>query len=420
MFKRCKEQPMNYWEQTSHFRIILDKFDGNLIDDILNKVSAIEGVTIEWSRQLSVEEHIPGSIKLTYCGEQYEVGYHPNDFYFSDILARSSFVFAPGEMENISKARDAITVYMDLGKDPQKGFHLQLKIVEAIAPNMLGLLDESAERLLPAKWVKMAAKSKVVPGPNSLYGVQTIAGDKGEVWLHTHGLNRCGVTELEVLQSNANDYYFHYHLIQTYASYLLENIGKFDPYSESAYIGRLINGQPIVVACLPWVSALKEYKKLKLGNADDRKEGHNSKTSVIFVYKTENDEKNKRISKLSDYNGLGGDNPLLFISNKETERMQTVARERFNFVKAMSDNKENNILIKIALLTDDGVNCEHIYFQLIEFVGDKFRAKLIQEPYNVSNIHEGDEREFTANDVTDWVIYTPESVISAENAYLLS
>lgn len=419
MFKRCKEQPMNYWEQTSHFRIILDNFDGNLIDDILNKVSAIEGVTIEESRALSIEAHVPGSIKLTYCGEQYEIGYHPDDFYFSELLARSAFVFAPGEMEKISKARDAITIYMDLGKDPRIGFHLQLKIADAIAPNMLGLLDESAERLLPEKWVKMAAESKVAPGPNSLCGVQAISGDNGEVWLHTHGLNRCGVTELEVLQSNANDYYFHFHLIQTYASYLLDNVGIYNPHQNSAYIGRLTNGQPIVVTCLPWVSALKEYKKLKLGNASDRKEEHNTKTSVIFVYKTEADEKNKKISKVTDYNGLGGDNPLLFISNKETERMQVVARERFNFVKMMSKNKENNILIKIALLTDDGSNYEHIYFQLIEFIGDKFRAKLIQEPYNVSNIHEGDEREFTINDVTDWAIYTPESVVSAENAYVL-
>ena len=83
-----------------------------------------------------------------------------------------------------------------------------------------------------------------------------------------------------------------------------------------------------------------------------------------------------KVSPISVYNNLWEDNPLFFISNDETKIRTIIAKERFNYVKQLSKDKNNDIIIKIALPVDGGKNYEHIYFRLIEFIGDKFRATL--------------------------------------------
>ena len=270
--------------------------------------------------------------------------------------------------------------------------------------------------MISSKWVKMASNSNVTPSANDLFTVQAVSHQNGEVWLHTHGLCRCGITELEILKSDSENYNNHYNLITTFASYLID---KKKPYNNSAYIGVLSNRQPVVVTYLPWTKGLKEYEKLSLGNVEDRRDGHNSKTSIIFIYKSEEDEKEGKLTKVSEFNNLWGDNPMFFISNEETARMKALAMERFDFVKKESNKKENKVIIKIGLPVEEDNNFEHIWFELIEFEGDKFKAKLLQEPYNVKNMNKGDEGWYTVNDVTDWMIYTPNLTVNPGNVYLL-
>lgn len=189
--------------------------------------------------------------------------------------------------------------------------------------------------------------------------------------------------------------------------------------STSDYIGRLINGAPIVATYLSWPDALKHYKHIKLGGKEDRKTGHNSTTSVIFLYTSEEDEKNNIVSKISIYDKLWEDNPIFFFSNEETARMKNVAIERFNYVKKAHENKENSILLKIGLPLEDG-GYEHIWFELLEFKEEKFQARLTQEPYYFPEIHEGYVAWYEKKDITDWIIYTKTRTITPDNVYLLN
>ncbi|MDE5538935.1 MAG: DUF4026 domain-containing protein, partial [Bacilli bacterium] len=314
----------------------------------------------------------------------------------------------------------ALTIFMKFGSDIKKSFHLQLKIALTLIPDLIGILDESAEKMLPAKWVKLAAASKVLPSSRDLFNVQAVTGKNNEVWLHTHGLCRCGVTELEILNSDQEHYQQHYNLIMTYAMFLVDNKqSDFEIPTSGAYIGRLINGNPIVATHTSWTEGILEYKKLKLGANKDRQHGHNSKTSIIFLYTSEEDEKNRVLNKVSIYDKLWGDNPLFFFSNEETDRMKELARERFSYVKKALANKDNSILIKIGLPLKEKDKFEHIWFELLEIKGNKFKAKLTQEPYDIPDIHTGYEAWYTLNDVTDWIIYTKNFAVNPSNAYLL-
>lgn len=409
-----KEEPLGYWEKESYMIAVPEEPIREMLESVTERIADIEGIKIIEKNILTENE--PGTIKLSYDNKEYVIGYYPSNFSVPELYLRQRYYFSENDIKKLRNAKTALTIFMKFSEDSKKSYYLQLKIALAMVPNMIGIMDESAEKMMPSSWVKMAINSKVLPSANDLFTVQAVSNDKGEVWLHTHGLCRCGLTELEILQSDKENYNNHYNLITTFASYLID---KKEEYKNSAYIGILSNRQPVVVTYVSWTNGLKNYKNLTLGNIDERKNGHNSKTSIIFIYKSEEDENQGKLTKVSELNNLWGDNPIFFISNEETARMKELAMERFNIVIEEANKKENNIIIKIGLSIDEEDDYEHIWFELVEFEGDKFKAKLLQEPYNVKNLHTGDERWFTINDVTDWIIYTNDFTITPGNIYIL-
>ena len=416
LFKtELKEKPLGYWEKKSYMLVVPEKVTSDLRDEIFNRVANIEGVEIK--EKSDVKGNEPGKIILDYDKEEYEVNFYIAPFSAEHYIIESSRKnFSQEEKEKLKEARWALTIAMKFNNDSKKSYHLQLKLATSMVPNVIGIMDESAEKMLSGRWAKMTANSNVTPGADDLYSVQAVQDKNGEVWLHTHGLCRCGITELEILQSNNESYNYHYNIITTFASYLID---KKEEFRGSAYIGMLSNKQPIVVTCESWTKGLKEYKNLELGNVKDRKKGHNSKTSIIFIYKNQEDEKNKRLTKVPEFNELWGDNPIFFISNEETARMKALAMERFDIVKEEANKTENKICIKIGLPVGGDNEFEHIWFELIEFEEDRFKAKLLQKPYNVK-MREGTEDWYTVDDVTDWVIYTSDFAINPSNAFLLA
>ena len=156
--------------------------------------------------------------------------------------------------------------------------------MNAMLPELIAIVDESAEKLLPRSWVKMTCLSNATPSANDIYTVQAISGDDNSVWIHTHGLNRCHTTEVEILNSSRELYNVHFNLLSTYASYLLDNTNE-EPRYNLAHIGFFKSEEPIVATCISWCDALNEYENLTLGGINEREDAHNSKSSVIFLYK---------------------------------------------------------------------------------------------------------------------------------------
>lgn len=420
--KNLEEAPLGYWEEKSYMMVIPSNELRNPLVGLFERVADIEGLKILEQKELSDEA--PGYIKVSYEKEEYEIGFYPTGFNLQECYLTNNYYFAKEELEQLRNTHRALTLFMDFKSDPKKSYHLQLKIAEAIIPDMLALLDESAERLIPYKWVEMTINTKIVPSANDLFVVQAVLGKNDEVWLHTHGLCRCGLTELEIFEANKENYNSYYALISTFASYLIDKIGEnFNPREDSAYIGALIDGTPVVVTSLSWTKALDYYPKLNLGGLKDRKNSHNTYSSVIFVYQSEEDEKNKKLSKVTVYDKLWQDNPIFFISNEETNRMKALAIERFSFVKEQFKNKDNKIIIKVGMKTADLENpdsLEHIWFELLEIKGSKFKAKLTQEPYNIPDIKVGDEVWFKESEITDWIIYMKDYAINPSTVYLIS
>ena len=215
IFKKKKtvleEQPLCYWEESSYMMAVPKEGGMDLSVRLFERVAAISGV--ELLKKRLPDEDEPGYMEVGYDGEVYEIGFYEGDFSMPDMFIRGDYYFT---------ADRALTVFMKFGVDGQKSYHLQLKIAVAMVPDLLAIVDESAEKLVCARWATLAADSAVVPGTSVLFTVHAVTDEGGEVWLHTHGLNRCGLYELEILKSDKENYNNHYYLISTLASHLLD------------------------------------------------------------------------------------------------------------------------------------------------------------------------------------------------------
>ena len=427
-----KEAPLDYWEEFSYM-LALTPQNFSLTEEIFANIKAIDGVEIK--EKIMPSEDLPGKLVISYEGTDFEVGFYIGDFYTEEMYQWQLQYFTEEEKEQILKTNKALNIYMKFNGNPKKCYHLQLKLVYAMIPEMVALCDESAERLLNKKWVELAAKSNVLPSPTSLYTVQAVY-DENEVWLHTHGLCRCNLHEIEILGSNKDDSRTHYDLISNYACRLLdeknptlEDEGNQNG-EETIHLGVFYDDKPIVATSKKWINSLKYYPKDILGGIEDRKDSHNSKTNILFLYGSEEDFNKNYLRKPSEFTKKLENNPLYYISTEETARMSSLARERFSYVERMLKEKQDGkeeivVIVKLGLETidEDGnldkKNREHIWFEALSMEGDKFKARLTQEPYNIPNLHEGDEGIYSIDYVSDWMIHTENGVISPETVYLL-
>lgn len=348
-----------------------------------------------------------------------------SDFDGSELpeIYRIQHFFPDVDIAAIEKAVVGISVAMEFGKDALAYYHLQLRIIDAILPDKLAVLDESSEKILSGRWVTLAAASNIPPAPSYLFTVQAVAGENTDVWLHSHGLNRCGITELEILNSTKDMYQIHYSIIERLANRILEADKPLEP-GDSLYLARLSDSIPMIVTIVGWEEAIRFYDDNILGGLKDRKDGHNRDTSAIFVYQSKEDYENHRMLPVSVYDEYIKQNPIYMISNDETDRMKALAQERLPFLRRALSNRANHILLKLGLEIDEEYRTEdnfkeHIWFELLKMDDDRLTAKLTQEPYYISGLHEGDTGLYTCSQITDWLIYTPQKRLSPDDVYLM-
>lgn len=386
-------------------------------DLVVERLKAAEGIQV----RTDLLEDGKIMIQADCLGDTYMMEVWAEEFAIPEFYRVQHF-FPDVDFEAIRTAKVALVTSMEFGDDPLASYHAQLKFIEAMLPDKLAVLDESSEKLLSPLWVTLAANSHIHPSPNYIFTVQAVGGDQEQVWLHTHGLNRCGIPELEILDANTENYQSQYHAIVNAASRLLEM--EMPEPKEPLYLGRLSETVDLVVTFVPWEEAVEAYAPDKLGGKLDRRESHNGNSCVIYIYPTYEDYENKNYQSLSLFDEILAENPLYWLSNQETDRMKALALERVEYMKKAFADKDNQILVKVGLVVDpehrsEENEKEHIWFELLSINDTGFQASLTQEPYFIEGLHEGAIRDCAYEEITDWLIFAPQARISPDDVYLL-
>lgn len=332
-----------------------------------------------------------------------------------------------------------VTMYFEL--DALDSFHLQLKIMDAIVPDASLLIDFMSYRLLSAKWLHMTAQSAIPPSPDYLYIIHCVYDENGDdderrYWFHTHGLNRCGSVELEVLNFSQGAEQMNTLIDMTVKKFLT------DPAKEKERFMIGYDGMGINLCWLRWEEALKDLPANILGGASDRDEVdnvHAEPSGILFAV-----EEGNMVSP-EIYARTLAENPIYYISTEETERMSALAKERFtafesvfrreykqpekkSFMKKMFGSKEAEepgwtFLVKLGLTVDNpetGSDKEHLWYEVMSIDNGKVEGKLLNQPYWIAGLNEGDVKTYPVAEVlTDWLIYSPTNTYTSDSIYKL-
>ncbi|MDR1809399.1 MAG: DUF4026 domain-containing protein [Prevotella sp.] len=337
-------------------------------------------------------------------------------------------MIAKADMDKALKQPCALVVSVYFEDDPLLSFHFQLKVLNAVVPDAALVLDFASYKLLSSKWLKMTAKSDVPPSPEYLYAIHAVYNDDDEnsetkqYWLHTHGLLRCGLVELEALNITDGAQQL-YDLMTVVVKKFLDEPAKEREKFQIGYDGLGIN-----LSWLRWEDAIADLPDNALGGKNDREgedNAHTEPSGVLFAVEEDNSLASPQI-----YISSLADNPIYYISNEETLRMSRLAKERFPFfrdvyekrslsgkkslVKKLLRKKENaswEFMVKLGLTVDAAAaetEREHLWFEVVELDGDVIEAKLLNRPYWISALNEGDTGRYPLELLTDWIIYSPE------------
>ena len=318
-----------------------------------------------------------------------------------------------------------LSVSCKLGHDVLDSLHAQLRLLAALAPNAVAMLDVNAFHAKTGDWMRDAASASVPPAPTSFFSVHSVFDDDKKMWLHTHGLHRMGSIELDILGARRRE--------APALTELINNVARFFidcgvPLPNTRFHAG--NGLPLV--WLPWEAALRHVDGSP-GGAADRDAGHSGERGILFAPAKESPE---RLETPRCYVRMIEADPIFYVSSAETERMQRLAVERLPSFLALQSRfakkRKWNFHVKLGFPADGdgdghrychehgGGAAEHLWFDVHKATAKNVDGTLLNQPYRITGLREGQRGTFDLRLLTDWAIesprgrYTPESVLQLE------
>ncbi|NBN66299.1 DUF4026 domain-containing protein [Proteus sp. G2609] len=350
---------------------------------------------------------------------------------------------------------------------PLASYRHQLNLLNIIAPEMILALDESAAgKGLTPEWIRFQLETPdLYPEVESLYVIHAVYDTENDpptmFWFHTHGLQRCGLTEVDlVIPSMLESYYGIPDLFRCFVNNSINN--RQIEFGEPMLCGQTSSGLEYLVA-LPFeegirhvnqstpLDSLRPLEEMRyntqgaphgvfLGDMADRDEYHQHPSSMLFRTNEENPILETFFKGYEEQQAM-----MLLRSNEETYEMAEKAKRRWQYFLSMFDNyhqppvekktgflakllgsKESNeetespwqFMIKFGIPYGDKEKkeLEHMWFIPQSREGDRIYAKLLNVPFYVQEMEEGGIYPIDIAFITDWVIsykgysYTPNTI----------
>jgi hypothetical protein len=312
----------------------------------------------------------------------------------------------PGERERAETARFALAVETELEEPPLKAFREQLAVALAAGGDaLLAIYDDGAERLLAPGLARKLISAPLAP--RDLFSIQSVGPGASETyWVHTHGLARARVPELDLLSVPKEGREAAGDLLDAAAALLLAH--GVPPRAAPFPVGE---GLDLVL--LPLDEALARTKPREAGGRESRDE-HREPERVV----------------LAPASGRSGGSPsiapllarvpraIFFQTPEETERMRLLARERWSDFEGLFSAHSSEpgwvFLVKLGYEPDrskerpEGVAREHLWFRVRTIEDGRVEAVLENTPSDVASLRKGDLRWHPLDRLTDWLVVSPD------------
>ncbi|RJO67681.1 MAG: DUF4026 domain-containing protein [Myxococcales bacterium] len=312
------------------------------------------------------------------------------------------------------------------GDDPRVLWRKQLMLALDLGDDAPFIYDDSAMRIVTRYQAESLMEVPVHPSAREMMALHAVydEGDRDprRLWLHTHGLERAGVANLEAFGVRGEHHQTAAHLIGLVADRQID--------------GLLQPGKPLVVApgltigLIPLDQALKLVGPDEVGGPRDRDELHESPRMVLV---TPGDDKRQGFSFFATpVRSLTLDavlaslehNDLIFYTTAETERMTYLARYRWPlFLSLWRQRRDHEWLFFVRKpfhTPNADVSSEHVWFEVTALEAERIEATLINTPMHARDLALGQHYDLQAEEITDWNISTEDGVYDPSSAVKLA
>ena len=258
-------------------------------------------------------------------------------------------------------------------------------------------------------------------------GVDDLSEDDdttGSVWLHTHGLRRCGAPELEMIDVP--------HRLSHPAGMLLHNLAESvleDPLPGPGEPFAI--GQELVVTVQPWEEIVETLSDDIAGVMKDRPEDdpqHRGLRAVVCGETPRGQFRKVWTYPREVLKRLNSEDVILYRSKLATERLSALASATWpefamaflDFQKLCNAHAESIterdhpaiFIVKAGFRyqpTDPSVeaNFEHVWLRVDDIEGDQAHCTLMNSPVYLGEMKEGDAISISREQMSEWSVFTP-------------
>ncbi|MFE8046202.1 DUF4026 domain-containing protein [Brenneria goodwinii] len=375
---------------------------------------------------------------------------------------------SPERLAEVNASPQAVFVECVFKQHPLISYRYQLRILRLLVPDLLLGIDVSAaDKAFTPEWLRFQLEDDVLPDVENLYTIHAIYDPHNNpptaFWFHTHGLTRCGITEVElVIPHTLNSYYGIPELFRNFANNCIEN--QQVTFNKPILCGQTQAGYEYVVA-LPFEEGLRHVNKpisvvqLRpleemhydlsdapegefLGDRADRDDVHMTPSCMLFRATEENSALETFFKGFEEQNAI-----MFWRTNAETYEMSRKAKLRWHYFGRMFENyavsaepikkgffakllnksaepqQENEwrFLVKCGIPYGDPAEDEreHMWFIPESMNGDAFSGKLINHPFYIDKMKEGGVYPLDLELITDWAIYYQDDKYTPDTIYKL-
>lgn len=361
---------------------------------------------------------------VEYKGKKYNIDFYAETFHIPRGYAFTHRL-SPEDMNCFKGEIHGVTTAMTYGENALECYHLQLKFMQCIIPNMAGAVDFNTERIVSGVWLGMAAMSNVTPAPYHVCAVSAVAPtpENKNAWFHTHGLNRCGFCEFEIINGDKERADNYVNMLVSLTGKLIyeknfpdeKKSVKFNEFSES--------NNDLYAVWLDWRKAVEYYSEDAAGGKTDRQDNtHNMFVSSLFAYISEKDAESEKVTDWNDVPAEKLKNALWNVPAEENMRVAQLARERIGFLRdGIMLNKDARVLVKLCLPFErNGEKAmEYVWINLHKIDNQKIYGIVETQPVFVASVKKDEPISVEISALADWILYAGNQIVTPDTAYII-
>ena len=307
---------------------------------------------------------------------------------------------------------------------PTTDYRQQLQLCDAISRGWAPVVyDANAFLFRTPEDLRYLITPKTAPRTAALYTIHQLRCNQGDAeakrfWLHTHGLERAGVPDLELFNVPERLVPAGCELLEAVADLWIAFTTP-DPQVPATI------GQDLQVAWRPWQAAVAEMPSSSIGGWEYRRReaAHDGYRAVLVESQPKGWIHRRWVPPVPALEKLTDARTTLYKTVAETRRMADLARERwstFGLLFASRPPRDWRFAVKLSYpMPDEPRHHEHLWFDVVGLKPDRIRATLVSQPTHVNHLEIGETSWHSLSQLSDWRIFTPEGVFDPESADLL-